>query len=195
MSHILDLKSHKPQKGERYFVDSNVWFWATYVASKQVVLPQRPEQYQLTDYPEFLQRAVSDGAYLCHCPLTLAELANIIENTELELYRKSIGNNYFEKKEFRRIPGERRDVLNEIDVAWNSINAMSKCIDIKLDLKFVDKVSKILGEGTVDPFDAFFIQIMRDHKIDYIVTDDHDFSTIKNQILITSNRKSLKMKN
>lgn len=195
MSQILDLNLHRPIKGERYFVDSNVWFWATYVASKRVVLPQHPEQYQLTNYPAFLERALNDGAILCHCPLTLAELANVIENTELDIYRRSIGNEYFEKKVFRRIASERQTVLNEIQVAWSSINEISKCIDIKLDLKFVDQCSNILGEGKVDPFDAFFIQIMRDHKIDYVVTDDHDFSTIQKQILITANRKAIKKPN
>ncbi|MGJ0514455.1 MAG: PIN domain-containing protein [Methylomicrobium sp.] len=192
MSQILDLNSHQPIKGERYFIDTNVWFWATYVASKSIVLPQQPDQYQLNDYPKFLQRALDDGASLCHCPLTLAELANVIEKTELDIYRQRIGNNYYEKKEFRRIESERKAVLNEIEVAWSSINAMSKCIDIKLDLKFVELGRNILGEGTVDPFDAFFIQIMRDHYIDYVVTDDRDFTTIQKQILITANPKAIK---
>lgn len=194
MAQIIDLASYKPIKGERYFIDTNVWFWATYVPSKQTALPQQPQQYQLTDYPEFLERAISNGAQLCHCPLTLAELANVIENTELDFYRQAIGNERFEKKEFRREKNERQDVLKEINVAWKTINSMSKCIDIKLDSHFVDKGSQILNEGTVDPFDAFFIQIMRNNNIDYIVTDDQDFCTINKQIIITSNRKSLRLK-
>lgn len=192
MTQILEIPSYRPIKGERYFVDSNVWFWTTYVASKNIVLPQHPEQYQLANYPAFLQRALDDGAKLCHCPLTMAELANIIENTELDIYRKNIGNPYFEKKEFRRIPEERETVLQEIQVAWDSINAMSECIDIKLDKVFVAKGSQLLREGRVDPYDAFFIQTMRMHQIDYVVTDDHDFTTIQKLILITANRKALK---
>lgn len=192
MSQILDLNLHQPIKGERYFVDTNVWFWFTYVSSKRVVLPQHPEPYQLVDYPNFIQKALDDGAILCHCPLTLAELANVIEKTELDIYKKNIKNDFFEKKEFRRIVNERKSVLNEIQVAWNSINTMSTCIDIKLDLKFVDRCRDILGEGTVDSFDAFFIQTMRDQQIDYVVTDDHDFSTVQKQILITANRKAIK---
>lgn|SRR5574340_148523 len=191
MAQIFDLNSHKPIKGERYFVDSNVWFWSTYVSSKRIVLPQHPQQYQLTDYPVFLQKVLDDGASLCHCPLTLAELANVIERTELDIYRRTINNDFFDKKEFRRIQSERQSVLNEIKVAWDSINAMSKCIDIEMDHKFVGQAREILAEGTVDPFDAFFIQIMRDHKIDYVITDDHDFTTVKQQILITANRKAI----
>lgn len=191
MSQVIDINSYKPTNGERYFVDSNVWFWATYAASKHVALPNQPDSYQLNDYPAFLQRALDDGAELCHCPLTLAELANVIEKTELDIYRKSIRNDRYEKKEFRKIKDERMAVLEEIQVAWAAINAMSKCIDVKLDLPFVKKGSEILAEGTVDPFDAFFIQIMREHRIDYVVTDDHDFCTIKKQILITANQKSL----
>lgn len=192
MPQILDLNKHAPIKGEVYFVDSNVWFWATYVASKHMALPKCPEHYQTTEYPHFLERALTDGATLCHCPLTLAELANVIEKTELDIYRKSINNDRFEKKDFRQIIGERKAVLEEIQVAWKAMNSMSKCIDIKMDLQFAEDGRNIMSEGTVDPYDAFFIQIMRDNKIDYVVTDDRDFCTIKKQILITANRRALK---
>ncbi|MFZ2407247.1 MAG: PIN domain-containing protein [Methylobacter sp.] len=195
MSQILDLNSHSPIKGEKYFIDTNVWYWATYVASKTLKLPQHPESYQLADYPAFLQKALDNDAILCHCPLTLAELANIIERTEFDLYKQSISNEYFEKKEFRRIVGKRNSVLDEIKFAWESINTMSKCIDVKLDSNFAEQGRNILKEGTVDPFDAFYIQIMRNNEIDYIVTDDHDFSTIQKQILITSNQKALRKLN
>ncbi len=72
---------------------------------------------------------------------------------------------------------------------------MSECIDIKLDLNSAKEGCNILKEGTVDSYDAFFIQIMREHQIDYVVTDDYDFSTIQKQILITANPKATKKLN
>jgi len=195
MSQIFNLNSHKPIKGERYFIDTNVWFWATYVSSKGVELPRHPERYQLADYPKFIEKALDDEAKLCHCPLTLAELANVIENTEFEIYKKCTNNEFLRKKEFRGITDEREAVLKEIQVAWDSINAMSECIDIKLDLNSAKEGCNILKEGTVDSYDAFFIQIMREHQIDYVVTDDYDFSTIQKQILITANPKATKKLN
>ena len=102
MPQTLDLNKHSPVKNELYFVDSNVWFWTTYVTSKHMALPQPPQEYQTSTYPAFLEKVLNEGAKLCHCPLTLAELANIIENTELDFYRKTINNINFKKKEFRQ---------------------------------------------------------------------------------------------
>lgn len=195
MSQILALASHQPIKGERYFIDTNVWFWATYVASKTIALPQHPERYQLEDYPRFLEEALDNGAKLCHCPLTLAELANIIEKTEWDIYKKHINDAFLDKKAFRKIPTERKNVLNEIQVAWDTINGMSTCIDVALNSKFATQSCTILAEGSVDAFDAFFVQTMRNHNIDYVVSDDYDFSTIHQQILITANRKATKKTN
>lgn len=192
MAQIIDANTTRPVKGEKYFVDTNVWFWATYVPSRKMVLPNHPRDYQINDYPAFLERAIGDGANLCHSTLTLAEISNVIEATELDIYRKQIGNDFFDKKEFRRIKDLRAHVLTEIEMAWKTINTMSTCIDVRLDLKFADDSRRILAEGEVDPFDAFIIQTMRASKIDYIVTDDHDFCAIGDQILVTANKKSLK---
>ncbi|MEK6662695.1 MAG: PIN domain-containing protein [Pseudomonadota bacterium] len=192
MPQTLDLNKHSPIKDELYFVDSNVWFWTTYVTSKHMALPQPPQEYQTSTYPAFLEKILNEGAKLCHCPLTLAELANVIENTELDFYREAINNIHFEKKAFRQKKDARQTVLKEIEVAWETMNSMSKCLDIKLDLTFSENSRKIMAEGTVDPFDAFFIQVMRDNKIDYVVTDDRDFCTVNKQIVITANRKALK---
>jgi len=195
MSQTFCISSYKPRKGEKFFVDTNVWFWTTYAASKTFEMTRKPEHYQLSDYPAFLQRALNDGVSLCHCPLTLAELANTIENTELDIYRKNIGKPYFEKKEFRRIVEKRKAVLDEIEIAWKTICAMSTCIDVKLDNTFVEQGKALLNEGLIDPLDAYFIQTMRQHKIDYVVTDDHDFSTIRQLMLLTANQKALKNTN
>lgn len=194
MTQVINLNDDKPYKGERYFVDTNVWFWTTYLGSKLMMLPNKdkPEDYQMNDYPSYLQEVLTSGAELCHCPLTLTELANIIENTELKIYKKSINNEYFEKKEYRKITEERKKVLDEIDVAWSAINQMSTCIDVEIDKNFIENTRGILNEGRVDPFDSIFIQLMRNNKIDHVITDDHDFCTVNNQIVVTSNKKALK---
>lgn len=194
MVQIFDLnkKESNPIKGERYFIDTNVWYWTTYVASKQMTLPNQPSDYQLQDYPSYIERIINDGGTLCHCPLTFSELSNVIENTELELHRKSINNQYFDKKDFRNVTSKRSKVLNEIEVAWDSIKSMSTCLDVHLNQEYSDNVCKILHEGSLDPFDAFYVKIMREHKVDYIITDDHDFCSIDKQIVITSNKKALR---
>lgn len=190
MAQVLSLHTLRPEKDETYFIDTNVWFWSTYVASKQIILPKHPQPYQLAEYPRFLERALTEKAVLCHCALTLTELAYVIEKTELDLYRKKIGNDNFEKKEFRKLSKERSVVLNEINVAWDTINQMSRCVEIKMDMAFVERGREVLSEAPLDPYDALYVQAMRANKIDYVVTDDIDFSTVNRQIMITANSKA-----
>ncbi|MFK5949697.1 MAG: PIN domain-containing protein [Methylococcales bacterium] len=191
MTQVFDLTDYKPIPNENYFVDTNVWYWTTYLSSKEMSSHNKTQDYQMEDYPSFIEKALNDGASLCHCAMTFTELANIIEHTEYELYKLKSGKEYFSKKEFRKDIDARTQVLKEIDTAWSTINSMSKCIDVNLNSDFVDKSKIIMDEGNVDPFDAFYVQIMRDNKIDFIVTDDHDFCST-NQIIVTSNKKALR---
>lgn len=191
MTQIFDINSYNPVKGECYFVDTNVWFWTSYVGSKSMPSTKQPEQYQLASYPQFIERAVTDGAFLCHSALTFSELANVIENTELDLYKLKVRNPSFGKKAFRNITDERKNVLREIDAAWKAVSSMSKCLHSKHDEQFVRNSYATLCEGVVDPFDAFLIQTMRENKIDYVITDDHDFCSISKHIIVTANSTAL----
>jgi predicted nucleic acid-binding protein len=195
MPQIFDLNNSPAIKGEKYFIDTNVWYWTTYISSKIMGVPNQPAAYQIKDYPRFLERAIEDGAVLCHCPMTFSELANIIENTELCIYQNENNKQGFPKKEFRNIPDERAKVLKEIDIAWTTINSMSTCIDANLCLDFISGAQGVMSEGCLDPFDALYVQVMRRNNIDYIVTDDHDFCSINQQMIFTSNKKSLGKKN
>ena len=55
MAQILAIDKTRPIKNERYLIDTNVWFWFTYVASKQIILPNHPSQYQIKEYPLFIE--------------------------------------------------------------------------------------------------------------------------------------------
>lgn len=192
MAQIIDLNHNKPMKGERYFVDTNVWFWSTYVASKDMQLPNHPQDYQLSDYPRFLEDALNFNCTLCHSPLTFAEISNIIENTELAIYQETPGNRHCTKKEFRGDEQQRQNVLKEINMAWDIIQSMSECIDTNLNASFTEGAKNIMAASKLDPFDAFFTQIMRDTRIDCIISDDHDFCTYNDHIVVTANRRALR---
>lgn len=191
MAQILSIVGAKPIKNEHYLIDTNVWFWFTYVSSKEVTLPNQPSQYQIEEYPKFIELLLKEDAILCHTSLTLTELANVIENTEFDLYKNANKKQYLTKKEFRKLPDERRKVLDEINTAWETIAQISKCLDCNIDMAFIGKIYEIIEKAPVDPFDALFIQIMNSNKIDYIVTDDIDFSYVNKNILLTANSKVL----
>jgi predicted nucleic acid-binding protein len=191
MTQVFAINDYTPIKNERYFIDTNVWYWTTYIPGKDMSLINQPQKYQVTDYPAFIQKAIDDGAILCHCPMTFAELAYLIEKTEWEIFKKNKNDEFIDKKEFRKNRESRKAVLKEIDMAWNTINSMSNCIDTNMNMDFVSSSKNILEQSNVDPFDAFYVQLMNKNKIDFVVTDDHDFCSTKH-IVVTSNRKAFK---
>jgi predicted nucleic acid-binding protein len=191
MANVINLNKHTPQKGERFFVDSNVWYWTTYVASREMPLPKSPREYQIQDYPAFLEAALDNGAELYHCPLTLAELANIIEISELDIFNQYNHDKKVRRKAYRNISAERKGVLKEIEVAWDAINAMSTCVEISLDLKFIQETQDILEKSVLDPYDSFFVQIMKKYDFENIITDDGDFCSFKGPTVFTSNNRYL----
>jgi predicted nucleic acid-binding protein len=192
MAQVVDLNSTKPIKGEKYFIDTNVWFWTTYVASKDMSIPNAPEDYQINDYSRFLERLISDGAELCHSALTLTEIANIVEKKELEIYKNNENLEVFDKKTFRKNKELRDTVIEEIKIAWSTINSMSTCLPVNLDSDFAENTISVLEEGVLDAYDSFFVQVMKNCNIDCLVTDDDDFCSINNQIVITANKKAIK---
>lgn len=192
MAQIINLNNHSPKKGERYFVDTNVWYWFTYVASKEMKVVDVPRAYQMTDYSAFIEKAKNNGAQLYHCALILAELASIIENAELKLYKSTKNVNEIKEKAYRAIPAERKGVVNEIDVAWNVISSLSTCADITLTEQSAEASKSILAKTTLDPYDSFYVQLMETHKITNIITDDGDFSSLDGSAVYTANKNLVK---
>ena len=191
MAKIINLKSHDPVKGEKIFVDTNVWYWFTYVSSKQMAVVEKPIPYQMNDYPDFIERALNNGAELYHCPLTLAELANNIEHAEFTYYKTYIDNNV-RKKEFRKLNPERKTVVSEIEVAWSTICSISSLLNTELSAKTTTGAISLLASTTLDTYDCFYSQLMRDNSIDIIITDDGDFKSLPATCVYTSNRNMLR---
>ncbi len=187
MAQILPIQNEMPKKNERYLIDTNVWFWFTYVPNKIGSMPNTPSQYQLEHYPKFIESILQESAQPCHSSLSLTELANIIEKTEFDIYKIESKQPYLERKAFRKQANEKEKVISEIEAAWNVINQISCCIDSKIDKSFMDKSFDFYKKAPLDPYDAVFLQTMSANKIDYIVTDDVDFQNVNSLILLTAN--------
>ena len=84
---VIDLTSYNPTGCNSYFVDTNVWTWLAYCAGKQFPLDVRaPKDYQLLDYPKFLQDILDKGCKIYHSGLVLSELASVIESFEHKIF-------------------------------------------------------------------------------------------------------------
>lgn len=176
MSNILNINTARPNHTDKYFVDTNVWFWSTYCASKEINTSHKPRRYQVEKYPQFIEKALDVGAKLFHCPLVFSELANIIEKTEYEIFLSEESKNISRKK-FRAIQEKRKNVIQEIKIAWKTVESLSTCLDINLSRSIVPSALSCLEAAPLDPYDAFYLQVMSAEGITKLITDDRDFRT------------------
>jgi predicted nucleic acid-binding protein len=190
MGQVLNLYKHNPVSNEKYFVDTNVWYWTSYVSSKTILAKEYSNKYQLETYPQFIEKAINNGSTLCYSPLTLAELAHVIENAEHQLYMQQ-NVITIEKKVYRKITAQREKVLAEIEAAWAQVTAMATSIDTLINKKFVIDSIAVLKEGMLDAYDSFYIQLMRENQIDYLITDDYDFASLNKIMIVTANKNAI----
>jgi len=183
-----DIRNSSSTDTDRFFVDTNVWYWTTYIPSKSF-LAKRPKDYQVEHYPEFIESALNNKATLYYSPLTLVELTNLIERSEWEIYKAYKEDNGLSLKKFRNIPAERKAVLEEIKNAWISIQGMANELPAKLNDDLSTPFISIVESYTVDGYDALYYHFMKENGISKIITDDKDFRGVKDITLYTCYEK------
>lgn len=188
MSSVINIQGARPVHTDKYFVDTNVWFWFTYCASKEINTSSKPKRYQIEKYPEFIEKALDVGAKLFHCPLVFSELANVIERTEYDIFTGDGKNSGLTRKAFRKIEEERKKVIQEIKIAWATVNSVSTCLDVSLSQKTVPPAIAYLESAPLDAYDAFYLQVMSSEGISKLITDDRDFTVAGVESLYTASR-------
>jgi predicted nucleic acid-binding protein len=191
MTSAISIYDYDPKGGEKYFVDTNVWYWFTYVASKEMQLPDIAKRYQIEGYPLFVEKALEAGARLFHSPLSMAELSHRIEGTELQLYEMYNHKTKVNRKRFRGNPKEREGVIKEIANAWSTVESISECLDAKLDSSTGSIVLGTMKNTLLDSYDALFIDHLKKAGIDRIITDDGDFISQSDAMVYTANRRMI----
>ena len=57
MTTIVNIKNRVDlHHSDKFFIDTNVWFWLTYAASNEIQTQNAPARYQLEVYPEFIEK-------------------------------------------------------------------------------------------------------------------------------------------
>lgn len=174
---FLDIRNHEPNKDVVFFVDTNVWYWTTYAASKKF-FGNAPRDYQVEFYPGFIEKALTNEATLHYTSLTLVELASLIERSEFEIFKAFTGEARYSLKQFRKDSAQRKAVLTEIESAWEQIQSMATELPTLLPEGVSAELISIVNEHPVDGYDALYVKMMRDHKIVNIITDDKDFRAV-----------------
>lgn len=187
---VVDIRTDRPGKNDRFFIDTNVWFWLTYTNASN-----NARNYQITDYPSYVDSVLDVEGNIYQNGLSFAELAHLIEKTELDIFNagnKSRGAKEIKGKEFRHdYPMEREKVTNEIEAAWIQIKSIAEPLDITVDESIVDNALKGIKTQKVDGYDLFILDLMNRHNILQIITDDGDFATVPGIRVFTSNKNVL----
>ncbi len=188
---IVDLKDHRPSRGESYLIDTNVLWWASYPFAPET--PSPPRYYQTEDYPEFLKAAKVAGAQLHWSPLSWPELAHHIERTEFAVAKYYGAPNTDHLKAYRHGDAQERErVVQAIEDAWGMVESLATPLPIAaLDQAAVNQARSGLKTCGVDGYDLFLVDSVRASGITGIITDDGDFCTVPGITVFTANRSML----
>lgn len=178
---VVAIKADTPKDSDSFLIDSNVWFWVAYSKASSAA-----RQYQINDYPQYLNNALSKNAYVFHSGLSLAELSHLIEKTEREIYEQTNGT--IRPKEYRHNhPSERSSVVTEVEAAWGVVKSLAKPMDTTIDQTVSDASLIRFKTQFVDGYDLFLLEAMQSNRILQVITDDGDFCTIPGIQVFTSN--------
>lgn len=189
---VVDIRNDSPKPSDAFLVDTNVWYWMTYTRASQGRRP--PTSSQAGEYPSYLNKALSVKASLRICLLTLPELANLIERTELDVHSRTFGLDKSKLKEFRHnYSKERKQVVTEIRTAWAQIKSLATPIDMMVNEPFADAALGMCGTYPVNGYDLFILEALKRSGLGtlQIITDDGDFVTVPGIVVFTSNRTAI----
>jgi hypothetical protein len=182
---IVDITNDSPRKSDIFLVDTNVWFWQTYTNASTTANP-----YQLRDYPNYLAQALMQGSTLSYSVLTLAELASIIERTELSIYNQSNGLTLKLKEYRHNYPSERANMVAEVQSAWSQVEAIAASADLKINDAIAKSALNRFQTQAVDGYDLLILEAISRAGAGQVrvITDDMDYATVPNIQVFTSNR-------
>jgi predicted nucleic acid-binding protein len=189
---LVDLRTDTPKPADRFYVDTNVWFWTVY--ARLGLSPNPPKPYQSHDYPAYLKAVLTAGADVRWSGLSLSELAYRIEKTEFDIYAQTAPGPPPKQKEFRHnLPAERQRVMQEVETAWQAVEAMGKHLDrpVTIDATTTANALQELKAHALDGYDVFSLHTALASGVTSILTDDGDFCVVPQITLFTANRNVL----
>lgn len=192
---VVDITADTPGAKDVFLVDTNVWYWLTYLKASQSAHPPAP--YQTSDYPSYTNTALGAGARIFQSGLSLAELTHLIEKAEYEIFAQANQSIFpnpkkFDKKFRHDRAHERKQAVTEIQAAWAQVTSLAEPLTITIDAPTADAALNRLQTEKVDGYDLFILESMRSHGVVQIITDDGDFATVPRIQVFTANRNVIK---
>jgi predicted nucleic acid-binding protein len=186
---VVDISTDGPVAADKFFVDSNVWFWMHYTKASQAGLSA---PYQVSAYSTYMDRARQVKARFVHSGITLAELAHRIEHAEFEIW-KGISKEDVGLKHFRHSLREQRaEVVDETVLAWRLIETWSEIAECAIDRNVTEASLARIERFCIDGHDALLVATLRAAAITQVITDDADFVTVPHLQVFTANKAALR---
>ena len=184
---VVDLRLDTPKPTDRFYVDTNAWFWTVY--SRLHFLPQFPEKKDKPEYPAYLKKVLNMGGQLNWCGLSLSELAHLIEKTEWEIYCQTTSASLKSKEYRHNLPAERTRVVQQIQAAWQGVESMAACVNTP-EINAAATAAALQNFATlpVDGYDLFAIHALKAASITQVISDDGDFCSVPGITLFTANQ-------
>lgn len=181
-------KSSAKIKVKKVAVDTNILYWFFY---GNVIYARA---YQKDIYPKFLEKLIDDKDCAIYTTIyNICELFNIIEKNEYDLYLQANGleEKGFSKKDYRNIKEERIKIKDTIELIYQQIK---NCINIEgynIEKEKMEEYIQCFEQHNYDMFDFTLVNYCKEKNINYILTDDVDFSSSQlvdyNVNIITAN--------
>jgi predicted nucleic acid-binding protein len=185
---VVDLRQDAPKANDGFLVDTNVWYWLTYPNASGT-----GKHYQTSTYPQYIRRAIQAGATLFYSVLMLAELAHVVEKTELTIFEnanphlKGLG-----LKDFRhKYPQKRANVVDTIEAVWGQVMQYS-ALSSALNNISIEQALALLPSVQVDGYDLLILQTAQQSQVSHIISDDSDFATVEGIVLFTANERTIR---
>lgn len=184
---VFDIRVDQPHAHDTFFVDTNVLYWPVYSRSGMGDPP--PRRYQTQYYPTYIRRVRVAKGRLLRSGLSFAELAHQIEVNEREIWLRTHAGTTYTAKEFRHnLPGERANIVAEIEAAWNTVKRLAEPMDLLINETASDAALTRLKTQPLDGYDLLIIEGLVKANITQVITDDGDFSTVPDLKLFTANQ-------
>ncbi len=190
---VIDITSDQSREGDRFLVDTQVWYWLTYSRSQNTTQP--PQNYQVEQYPTYIRQSIAAKSNLLWSGLAITELITLIEKSEYDIFcqEQKLAKKTFSMKNYRHSEPEARSeqVIPEINAAWEIIQGIGNCLEAHVTQKFIIQSIANLNIQATDGYDTLMISSAKAIGVTQIITDDIDFITVPRIQVFTANPKAL----
>ena len=155
-------------------IDTNVLLWTFYSNISFYFV------FQKKIYPSLLTKILNiKGCKIYTTAVNLFEIFNVVEKTEYEIYLKlnNINSSKLTLKQYRNIESERNKLKNTCELIFKQISQFIDIVDLELTNFDLQNFNLNYTNHKYDIFDYTLVKFAKENNVDYILTDDKDFST------------------